>query len=218
MEIDNSDVLASLGGVEETSSANFPSESLESTPTVSTYSPKKELNGIKGTTSALESKALNLLGSGINPEAVANALGVTPSRISQLMADERFASQVTELRYQNLQSHNVRDSAYDTIEDKLLNKLEKSLPLLLKPQDILKAITVVNGAKRRGQSAPEQVTNQQTIVSLTMPQVIVSNFTTNINNQVVQAGEQSLVTMSSERLKDLAAAKSNQEVLDHDSS
>ncbi|RKX65257.1 MAG: hypothetical protein DRP42_05040, partial [Tenericutes bacterium] len=128
------------------------------------------------------------------------ALGVEPSYISQLLSNEEFAAQVATLRYEALSKHNERDGAYDTLEDKLLAKLEKSLSLIFKPDTLLKAIQVVNGAKRRGQSAPEQVTNQNTVVSLLMPVQIVNKFTTNINNQVVKAGDQDLITIPSGQL------------------
>lgn len=147
-----------------------------------------------------EDRALALLGAGINAEAVAAALGVSPSRISQLLSDERFAAQVAELRFNNLQQHNTRDASYDSLEDELITKLKKSIPLMMRPMDILKAIQVINGAKRRGQSAPDQIVNQQNIVNVVLPTQIVNKFTTNINNQVIKAGNQDLITMPSGNL------------------
>jgi hypothetical protein len=147
-----------------------------------------------------EERALALLGSGVAAESVASALGVTASYISQLLSDDHFANQVTTLRFENLQQHNQRDSTYDSLEDKLLAKLEKAIPMMYKPAEVLKAIQIVNGAKRRGQSAPEQVTNQQNIVNLVLPTVVLEQFTTNINNQVVKVGNQELLTLPSNQL------------------
>jgi hypothetical protein len=157
---------------------------------------------------SLEERALSLLGSGCNSESVASALGVHPSRISQLLAEKVFADKVSELRYKNLQKHNARDGAYDSIEDRLLEKLDKAMPLMVRPETILKAISIVNGAKRRGASAPDQVTNQQNIVNIIMPKVISQKFTVNINNQVTRAGDQDLMTMpSGNLLKQVEAAE-----------
>ena len=147
-----------------------------------------------------EERALSLLGTGVLPEQVASALGVSPSYISQLLADEAFAQKVIDARYTALSAHNERDSSYDSLEDKLIKKLESKLGLMFKPETILKAIQVINGAKRRGQSAPEQVTNQNNIVQLLMPTQIVQNFTTNITNQVIKAGDQDLTTIPSGQL------------------
>lgn len=149
------------------------------------------------TTTANEDRALALLGSGVQPEAVAAALGVSPSRISQLLSNEAFAAQVAELRFNNLQKHNARDNKYDILEDKLLDKLERSIPLLLRPGEILKAIQTINGAKRRGQSAPEQIHNQQTIVNVVLPTQIIQKFTTNVDNQVIKIGDEDLQTIQS---------------------
>lgn len=158
---------------------------------------------------SVETRALELLGSGIQPESVAAALGVTPSYISQLLSDDEFSQQVTTLRYNALQKHNDRDNSYDSIEDKLLEKLDKSIPMMYKPAEILSAIKVVNAAKRRGQSAPQQITNQQNIVNLVLPTAITQNFVTNINNQVIKAGDQELLTIPSSAL--LAKAEKENE-------
>jgi predicted transcriptional regulator len=144
-----------------------------------------------------ETRALSLLGAGVSPEQVAAALGVTPSAISQMLSREDFALAVSQLRYEALSKHNERDSTYDSLEDKLLLKLKDLLPLMMRPMEVLKALQVLNGAKRRGQSAPEQITNQQTVVNITMPTTIVNKFVTNSRNQVIQAGTQELETLQS---------------------
>jgi hypothetical protein len=185
--------LSSLGGAAQEPEQSFT----ESAPDFQQHSPS---SGASGLTSSVEDRALKLLGSGIQAEQVAAALGVTPSRIAQMLAQDHFASSVAKLRYAALQSHNKRDSAYDTLEDTLLVKLEKSLPLMIKPESILKAIAVVNGAKRRGQSAPAQTTNQQNVVNLVLPTIMVDKFAVDINNQVIRAGDQSLLTMPSGNL------------------
>lgn len=148
-----------------------------------------------------ESRALQLLGSGINPETVAAACGVSVSRISQLLSEPEFTAQVAELRFNNLQKHNATDAKYDEMEDTLLERLKDCLPLIMMdPMKLLKAISVINNAKRRGVSAPEQITAQNTVVQLVMPNIIVQKFTTNINNQVIHAGEQTLETIPSHML------------------
>lgn len=151
----------------------------------------------QGITSSTEERALKLLGSGLNPETVAHALGVSASRISQLLSEEDFALQVSHLRFTSLQKHNERDSSYDELEDKLLKKLDDLLPYMTKPMEVLAALRTVNNANRRGASAPQEIHNQQTIVNLTIPVRAVQKFVTNINNQVVQIGDQTLVTMQS---------------------
>lgn len=151
----------------------------------------------QGTTTSIEDRALQLLGTGIGPEVVANALGVTVARISQLLSDEHFSARVSELRFENLSKHNVRDSKYDSLEDELLDKLGETLPLIHRPMEIVKAISTINAAKRRGSSAPDSITQQHTVLNIVLPTQVLQKFITNINNQVVQVGDKDLVTIQS---------------------
>ena len=167
-----------------------------------------------------EDRALSLLGQGLPAEMVASAVGVSASRISQLISDPEFAAKVAELRYLALSKHNERDAKYDALEDSLVDRMSNLLPMMFKPHEVLKAIQVINSAKRRGSSAPEAITAQQTVVQLVMPTQILAqytqqNLTLNINNQVTKAGNQDLVTIQSGMMDKLVAlkAKVNQNVL-----
>lgn len=172
---------------------------------------------MSSTTSTTESRALSLLGQGIGPEMVASAVGVSVSRISQLLSDPEFSSAVAELRFKNLSAHNDRDRRYDSLEDKLIDKMEDLIPFMMKPLEVLRAISVINAAKRRGASAPESITQQNTVVNLLMPTQITQIFsaeqrslTLNTNNQVVSAGGQDLVTVQSGRMDALVSAVKGQ--------
>jgi predicted transcriptional regulator len=170
-----------------------------------------------------ESRALELLGQGIGPEMVASALGVTTSAISQLLAREDFALAVTERRFQSLAAHNTRDLAYDKLEDKLLEKLENVLPMMFDPLKILRALQVINGAKRRGAAAPDSTIQKQQIVQLVMPSVALqqftqtNNLTMNIHNQVVNAGGQDLITVQSANMDKLLGAARSAKSLTYES-
>lgn len=154
-----------------------------------------------------ESRALTLLGQGIGPEMTASAVGLSTSRISQLLSDPEFAAQVADLRFKNLAKHNERDAAYDSLEDTLLNKLRDLLPFMMKPMEVLKAIQVINAAKRRGSSAPDSITAQQEVIQLVMPVQIINQFSVNASNQVIKAGHQELITVQSSNLQALAKAR-----------
>jgi len=96
------------------------------------------------TTTATEARALSLLGQGLGPEVVAAAIGVSTSRISQLLSDPEFSAKVAEARYNNLAKHNSRDAAYDAMEDSLIEKLRDLMPYMMRPMEVLKAIQVIN--------------------------------------------------------------------------
>jgi hypothetical protein len=153
-----------------------------------------------------ESRALHLLGQGIIPEQAAMASGLSPSRISQLLSQEDFAARVAELRFETLSKHNDRDAAYDSLEDELLEKMRDCIPLMVRPQEILRAIQTINAAKRRGASAPSSISEQSTIINLILPTQILTQFQMNQHNQVVSvsqdASEQPLLTIQSGSLLD----------------
>lgn len=154
---------------------------------------------------AAESRALHLLGQGIIPEQAAAASGLSASRISQLLSQEEFAARVAELRFDTLSKHNDRDAAYDSLEDQLLEKMKDCLPLMMRPQEILRAIQTINSAKRRGSSAPNSITEQHTVINLILPTQILTQFSLNPQNQVTAiqtssetgSGEQPLLTIQS---------------------
>lgn len=165
--------------------------------------------------SSTEERAIALLGSGLTPEVVASTLGVSPSRISQLMSDEVFADKVVKLRYENLQKHNKRDAGYDELEDALLEKFRDLMPLMMRPMEVLKAMSVINAAKRRGQSAPEAITQHNTVVNLMMPTQVIQNFQVDAKNHVIKTGDQELLTINP---RELLASVKNKGVPSNDSS
>jgi hypothetical protein len=163
------------------------------------------------TLSPLEQRALLLLGQGIDPGIVASAVGVSDSRISQLISDPYFASRVAELRYVELEKHSSRDAAYDSLEDDLLEKLKNCIPYMLKPMEILASIRVINQAKRRSIGQVQSVQSKAEVINLTMPIQIIQQYRVNGNNQVIQAGQQELITIQSGSMKNLLAQSKPQE-------
>lgn len=158
------------------------------------------------TSTATEDRALTLLGQGIEPKMVASALGVSVSRIAQLLSDESFAQKVAEARFSSISKHTERDLRADKIEDMLLDRLENIIPMLYDPMKIVHAYSKINAAKRRTSGTPETVTQQQQVLSLTLPTMIIQHFTTNINNQVIKAGSQDLVTIQSGQMDRLVSS------------
>lgn len=178
------------------------------------------------TTTATEEKALALLGQGFDTGVVATACGVTPARISQLLSREDFAETVAIKRYEALQKNNARDSKYDTLEDELLTRLENSLAMVFDPLKLARLLMVVNGAKRRGVTAPETITQRAPTATLNVPTLLINHFSTqvNVNNQVIQITDattqesQSLVTIQSNALDKLRENRGNTQLITETSS
>lgn len=159
---------------------------------------------------ATQERALSLLGSGFPPSVVASSVGVTESYISQLMSLDWFAQQVQEMKFLNLKKHSELDDRYDDLEEKLLTKLDKLVPLLVKPMDVTRVLATVNGAKRKGagtQAGSTLVT--QNIVQLTIPPALFHKFVSNTNNQIVEVQDgtgqpKSLVTTTLDSMERLS--------------
>lgn len=131
-----------------------------------------------------------LLAAGSTKSEAAEALGITPSAVTQLALDEQ------------IQKSSKLDSKYDSIENKLLDQLERTIPMLMRPDQIARTLQIVNGAKRRGVAAQLDNTPKQ-VISLTLPTTIQNRFVLNSSNQVVAAGNQELVTMQSANVQKL---------------
>lgn len=171
-------------------------------------------------TNSIRDRALELLGDNIEPSVVASALGVTPSDISQYLADETFRDEVTKLRYERLVGNNSRDRRLDAMEDKLLDKIDKSLGMIFDPMKLVQIYAKVNAATRRGASAPASLQTQQPAVALSMPTFVLQKFTTqvNIHNQVVAVQDssgkaESLVTIQSKVLRDIVDTEQSTKAL-----
>lgn len=161
-----------------------------------------EYTGIQG-------RAIDLLGQGIEASMVALTLGVSEGYISQLLSEDEFKRQVVDRRYEHLQRHNARDAKWDAIEDKMLEQMEAQASMIYDPMKAAKIAQIANAAKRRGQSSPDSILQSQVVVNLTMPIALVDRFRVvkDINNQVISAGDQDLVTIQSGTLLDRAKKK-----------
>jgi hypothetical protein len=157
----------------------------------------------------MREKILNLLGHGHPPQVVALAVGCEPSYVSQLMSEDQFALEVAKLRCGNLEELTTRDAKYDSLEDRLLEKLDDLLPFMMKPRDVLDALTRINAAKRRG-VAPvlDLAATKTTIIALQLPQVIHQHFSINGQGEVMEVGDRALVNMPAALLMKSLEARS----------
>lgn len=154
-----------------------------------------------------EDKALELLSAGYDQVVVANSLGISQSRISQLVADPIFSRSLTEKRFVQLQKHNETDNHYDRLEKTALMQLERTLPMVMDPMKLAIVITRLNQAKRRGSSAPDSLVRQKPTVRLNINAAVVAKFSLNGSNQVVSTvvdnETQDLVTIQSSGIQRL---------------
>lgn len=150
-------------------------------------------------------KLIQYLAAGVTPSECAVALGITPSAVTQLMDTPEVSSELAKLREEQVKRSTEIDSKYDRIENKLLDQLERTVPLLMRPGEIANVLARVNAAKRRGVGAPQQQ-GPAKILQLNLPTILQQRFVVNTHNQVITAGAQDLVTMPSAGVAKLAEA------------
>lgn len=157
--------------------------------------------------SSTESRALELLATGIDQVQVASALGITESRLSQIISNPEFARELVDARYKNLAKHNETDNLLDQVERKLIRKLDSTVDLVFKPTELARMASIVNGMKRRGASNPESLVRAKPSVKLNIPIAVINRFSMNAAGQVITAEvgseRQDLVTMQSSNLREL---------------
>jgi len=152
----------------------------------------------------MKDKIKALLGQGHSAELVSTILGCDPSYISQLLENEAFRNEVSELRVIALQAATTRDRKWDELEDKLLDKLHASADFVIKPREIAMLLSMANAAKRRGTTTQESITINNKIVTLVIPEKLNMNFSLSSNNQVIAVGEKSMMTIPSNKIQNLA--------------
>ncbi len=160
----------------------------------------------RNSTDSIAEKLISYLAAGCSNTEAASALGIEISRVTQFMSDPAFVEALSQKKVGASMKYIERDTSWDSAEDKLLDKLHSSIPLMHKPQDILRALQIVNGAKRRASTAPDMAVKTNNVVQLILPSTISNKFIRNAQNQVVQTGEQSLLTIQTGSLASLAAA------------
>lgn len=151
-----------------------------------------------------EQRVVDLLGSGFSQQIVASTLGLSSSRISQIVARDEVKALVSAKRAAKLQEASDRDTLADEIEDKLLLKIHKSVDRVHDPMQMVKMYSVINGAKRRTSGSEHQGTAiaNQTIVNLSLPAALVNKYTTDASSQVTHVGDKALMTLPSDQLKE----------------
>lgn len=151
-------------------------------------------------------QVITYLKNGVTPIEISRALGITPGAVTQLMQSPQVSTEIAKMQAEQQARSSAIDAKYDAIEEKLLVQLEKTVPLLMRPGEIANVLTRINAAKRRG-VAHQVAQGPAQVLQLNIPIALQSKFVVNSANQVVQAGEQTLVTMQSSNIPGLAQTR-----------
>lgn len=156
---------------------------------------------------SLSLQIISLLSENVPPAIVASTLGCDPSYISQISSEH-----AEEIRAARLAKHRAtieRDNKLDDVEDKLITRLNETVPYLHKPGEIARVFQIVNSAKRRNAPADLSASSQQgaAVVTIVLPTAAQNPLIINqANNQVVQIGQTPLIPLQVSALERMVAS------------
>lgn len=98
--------------------------------------------------SPTEEKVFTLLCQGLDASVVASTLSLSQSFISQLLSRDEFRAEVAKVRLLAKQKFISRDTLLEEAELMALEKLKKTLPLVVKPSEVARIYQILNSSKR----------------------------------------------------------------------
>jgi len=149
---------------------------------------------------------LNLLSHGLSQELAAQSAGVSPSYVSQLLKEEKFALALAEKRSGKVEKAIVKANTYDRIEDKILKQIEMYVGMCMDPVKLAGILHRVVAARGREVIPVDPISQTGEHASITLPAIAINSFTLNVNNQVIATGDKTLVPIQSGAVEKLALA------------
>jgi predicted transcriptional regulator len=178
----------------------LPSESQDLEEELFTFSVKEEAEKMD-----TRGKIVELLGKGVRPIQVAVVLGVSPSLVSQVLAEPGVREGVSSALLEANLAQAVRDQKLNALEDKCIQAVEDSMKLysgVLKPTESLNMLKIVNGLVRRSPQLPAglgsvEEAGSKTVV-LQLPEHMhnsVVQIQVNTSNEIVEVNGREMRTM-----------------------
>lgn len=156
----------------------------------------------------LSERIKTMMSSGLEPAVIARAVGCEASYITQLMEDAGFREEVQAARIVNLTDATERDKRLTKLEDLAINRLEATIPMVMKPMEAAKILQIVNNTKRRGAELQGGNTSAGApVVTVMLPEAARVSFTFNSSNQVVDVEGRSMAPLPNNRLMQMAAER-----------
>jgi transcriptional regulator with XRE-family HTH domain len=155
----------------------------------------------------IQTESLRMLAQGISPVQVAATLGVDPSYISQLMADEDFRSALELQKVERVQEDLDHDKKLDKAEGEYLDRItEKSKFANL--QQSMQAFKILNGARRRRDTSVANASIQiGAIVNIHLPASAAPQYVVNAKNEIVEVEGKTMVSATPRRLDEILAIR-----------
>jgi len=139
---------------------------------------------------------LSALRSGFTETQIAEALNVTPSAVAQVIdAHDLRAEAAKNSRFESI------DNKWNSLEEKILERLEKTYKSVQDPMKLTRMLQVINGAKRRSLAEGKSLqADGARLVQLNLPERVQLAVSFNLNNEVIEINGRNLTTAQPARV------------------
>jgi hypothetical protein len=163
---------------------------------------------------SMREQIIELLGCGLSNMEVATAVGCDPSWISQLLALPEVFEQVQILRAARTRQFVEHDAKIDRAEAAVLDRVMHLANFVTKPGEAAKVFSILNSAKRRAVSAPQDASNPSTVVNINLPQTMAVAIQVSQDKQVIEVNGRSMTTMPAKNVAAALESKKTRELLE----
>lgn len=148
----------------------------------------------------LAERIKKLLGQNLPTSVVASAVGCDPSYVSQLLEDEEFKNEVLLARAKRAEGAIARDQLWDSVENMALDKAVQMIPLVSRPNDLVRLAAMANAAKRRSAEYSGAQETGSAVVNIVLPSIAAVHFQMNAQAQVVEVDGRSTAPLATKNL------------------
>jgi len=142
---------------------------------------------------------IEYLGAGLSQTMAAEAAGVSPGYVSQLLsADEEFSAAVRERKSARASRYLAMDELADSTQHTALARLQKVVALETRASVLISAINTLDKMQRRAAPAQQNTEAGAGTVILNLPAVAAHRYTINVDskNRVIQVDAHTMVPAS----------------------
>lgn len=154
---------------------------------------------------AVRDRAIRLLGRNIQQSVVAEAVGVTPSYITQLLEEPGVAEEVARLKAAELENAVEQADTIDAIKKAALQQIRGKLIFAKSPLEAARVFQILDNAKKITDN-PSNDNGANQVISITLPKSMrgVVQLQLSADNQVIDVNGRSMAPLPSKALPALA--------------
>lgn len=154
-------------------------------------------------------KIISYLGAGVSQAIAAEAAGVSPSYVSQLLLEPGVLEEIGLLKAGKLEAAVEADASVEHGEKLALERTIKLIPFIKNAREAVAVYGTLNAAKRKAQEEAADGRVQAMTVTLVMPKAAKVMIQVNTDNQIIDVDGTTTAPLPSKALPAMAARLAN---------